>query len=48
MSSDPEKCTLWLCEGASARKFIEAMLEGNNIYFGILELKGKPLNLRII
>ena len=45
-SRDPSKCFLFICEGDSAKNFICSMLNGNNEYYGMLILQGKPMNFR--
>lgn len=35
-----------MCEGDSAKNFIDTMLNGDNDHYGILILKGKPMNVR--
>jgi DNA gyrase/topoisomerase IV subunit B len=39
-------CTLFICEGDSAKNFVIAMLDGDNKNYGYLALKGKIMNFR--
>jgi DNA gyrase/topoisomerase IV subunit B len=43
---DPKNNYLFLCEGDSAKNFIDTMINGKNDNYGILILQGKPINIR--